>query len=263
MGSISRHDLPLERAAALAGRIVVARLLEKGAFRFPGSPEVEPQKDGKSLAFLCVQVDETLKGPVAEAGSDLRLFSPASWYAHTHASLIRENVVSYSEAHYRGGLTAAELDAAGTALFFLKEDPAPAGFPPGSAFLAFEGSYDRADRAADVAALLRGPEEFNRVFRVRKGERVRFRDGFELTLIGHSHKRPTVGGPQREWSTVEVRLGNDQERVDLNHDVDPEGRESWQRRPWGRVHLELRGMDPDGSSRLVVWKDDAPAPPAP
>src|SRR5437868_2925054 len=133
MSSINYQAIGLERAATLAPRILVARVVEVGSFRFPGSAEHAPQEEGQSLQYYRAEVLRTLKGTAAEG--ELRVFSSMSWFYHTHAGLLRHNVISYAEPHYQGRLPAEEIASGSDVLFFLNEDPAPAGFPPGSVFL--------------------------------------------------------------------------------------------------------------------------------
>jgi hypothetical protein len=151
MGSIAYVGIGLERAAALAPRIVVGRVLEVAAFRFPGSAEHDPQREGESLQFIRIDVVKTLKG---SASGSLYIFDPNAWYYHSHARLIRDGVVSFAESHYTGGIQIRELRSGEPALFFLGDSPAPAGFPVGAVFLSFGEAVDRADREGAVVAAL-------------------------------------------------------------------------------------------------------------
>ncbi len=156
MGSISHFGIGLERAVALAPRIVVARVLEIGTFRYPGSAEIAPQKDDESLPFLRARILRTLKGK--EDVGEIRAFDPRPWYHHTHAGLIRAGVVSFAEVFYESALPLGEIRPDTDVLFFLQDAPMPPAFPPGAAFMSFSGGFEQAAREGEVAAALReGP----------------------------------------------------------------------------------------------------------
>ena len=254
MSSISYQSIELERATTLAPRIVVGHILEIGAFRFPGSAEHAPQAADQSLHYYRAGLLRTLKG--AAADGEVRVFSSMHWFYHTHAGLIRENIISFAEPHYRGNLPAGEIAAGGEVLFFLNADPAPAGFPPGSVFLSFGEGYDRADREAEVvAALSKGPMmDFDHLVQLRKEGDARFPDGLEIRFLGGGHKRPRVGGPQCEFTTLRVKQGEATETFRLTHVTDPDGKDSWGIHPWGRYQIELRRIDPDELPTIVVRK---------
>jgi hypothetical protein len=264
VSSIAYQSFGLERAAWLSARIVVGRVLEIGALRFPGSAEQPAQSDGGSLHFFRIDVLKTLKGPHSDRGQELRIFSPAQWFHDTHASLIRGCVVSYADSRYSGGVPTEEMAVGTEALFSLHEDAAPAGFPPGSVFLSIGEAYDCADReAAAAAALLNGPYgDFDHLIRTEVGGRIRFPDGVEVKLTGNSRKRPMVDGPRSERSEFEVRKDDACEGIELNHDIDADGKESWGSRWWGQYHLELRGMSADGTSIIDLRKGERPTPEA-
>jgi len=261
VSSIAYQTLKLERAATLAPRILVSRVVEVGAFRFPGSAEHPPQKDGESLQYYRAEVLRAIKGAAA---GELRVFSAMTWFHHTHAGLIRDNVVSFAEPHYRGSLAAGEIAKGDEVLFFLNEDPAPVGFPPGSVFLAFGEAYDRVDREADVEAALRdGPyADFNILVQLKPGGRVRFPDGLEIRLLGHGHKRPMAGGRQCEFTELGLTKGEASGSLRLNHITEPDGTECWDSRGWEQYQLDLRSLSPeDGAPTFVVVSRPLCSPP--
>lgn len=252
MSSIAYQTLGLERAATLAPRIIVARVVEVGAFRFPGSAEHAPQQEGQSLLYYRAEVRRALKGT---ATGEVRVFSAMSWFYHTHAELISGNVISYAEPHYRGTLSAQEIAPGSDVLFFLNEDPAPAGFPPGSVFLSFGEAYDRVDREAAVVAALRdGPyADFNTLVQLKPEGQVRFPDGLEIRLLGGGHKRPMVDGPRCEFTELGLTKGEASGNLRLNHITEPDGTERWDSRGWEQYQLDLRGISPeDGAPTFVV-----------
>lgn len=155
MGSISYHPVDLRKATRLSTRIAIGTVLEKTSFRFPGSPEHAPQPEGAALSCLRVRVERTIKGPVAGAGAELRIFCPMEWFQHTHAEALKGGVISYADTSYEDGLAPDQIGAGAPVLIYLGDDPAPPGFPPGTAFLRVRGALDRADREKDVVAALR------------------------------------------------------------------------------------------------------------
>ena len=252
MSSIAYQTLGLERASTLAPRIIVGRVLEIGAFHFPGSTEHAPQPEGQSLQYYRVEILRSLKGVTT---GEVRVFSAMSWFYHTHAGLIRDNVISFAEPHYRGTLPTEQVAIGSDVVFFLNEDPAPGGFPPGSVFLAFGEGYDRAEREAAVAAALQtGPyADFNTLIHLKPEGKIRFPDGLEIRLLGHGHKRPMVGGPQCEFTELGLTKGEASGNLRLNHITEPDGTERWDSRGWERYQLDLRGISPeDGSPTFVV-----------
>ena len=254
MSSINYQTMGLERAATLAPRILVARVLEVGSFRFPGSTEHAAQEEGQSLHVYRCEVLRTLKG--APQGGEVRVFSSMQWFYHTHAELLRHNVISYAEPHYLGGLPAGEITVGSEVLFFLNNDLAPAGFPPGSVFLSFGEGYDRADREAEVvSALSKGPMmDFDHLVQLQRDVEVRFPDGLEIRFLGGGHKRPMTGGPQCEFTELRVKQGEATEEFRLNHDTGPDGKETWGVHPWGPYRIELRAINSDGLPTIVVRK---------
>ena len=252
MSSIAYQSFELERATTLAPRIVVARILEIGAFRFPGSAEHAPQKEGQSLQYYRAEVLRTIKGA---ATGEVRVFSAMSWFYHTHAGLIRDNVISYAEPHYRGTLAAEEITIGSEVVFFLNEDPAPAGFPPGSVFLSFGEAYDRVDREAAVAhALQHGPyADFNTLVQLKPEGKIRFPDGLEVKLLGHGHKRPMVDGPRCEFTELGLTKGENSGSLRLNHVIEPDGSQTWDSKGWNQYQFDLRGISAeDGTATFVV-----------
>ena len=74
MGSLPRFRIGPERAVTFSPRIVVARILEIGTFRYPGSAEIAAQKDGEPLKVLRARIRWTLKGK--EEDGEIRIFDP-------------------------------------------------------------------------------------------------------------------------------------------------------------------------------------------
>jgi hypothetical protein len=62
VGSINFEGFGLEEAAWMSPRIGVGKVLEIGAYRYPGSRKVQPQKEGASLRFYRVAVLRMLRG---------------------------------------------------------------------------------------------------------------------------------------------------------------------------------------------------------
>jgi hypothetical protein len=252
VSSISFQSFGLKAAAWIAPRIVIGTVLEKGPFRFPGSAEVPAPRE---LSTLRIRVQRVLKGPEVEAGKELCVFSPMEWFRHTVAEEIRLNVISYVDPHYEGGLHPDQLMPGMDILLYLGDQPIPAGFPPGAAFQAFGEAHDLADRAEEVVALLgEGPPgEFDRPIRLRQGHRVRFPDGLAVNFLGHSHKRPRVGGPQKEWIDLGLAKESTRPTITLAHETDESGKESWETRRWRDYSIHLTAM-PDGEPVIVVRK---------
>jgi hypothetical protein len=256
VGSIDFQSYGLEQAAWRAARIGVGKVLEAGSFRYPGSRNVEAQPEGQSLDFLRVLILSMLKGRGLKAGKDLRIFSAGQWFGHTHASLIRDGVMSYGESHYSGGLTREQIGPGMEILFFLAKERAPAGFPPGSVFTAMEGSLDRGDRADALrTALKEGPfGSFDHRIAMKARGRVRLPDGLEIHLDCHSHKRPMTGGPRCQSTHLTLSKDGTSGTLQLNHVTDPEGSQSWGKGTWGPYTVELYAMTYDHGSEIVVRK---------
>jgi hypothetical protein len=253
VSSVSIQDFGLEDAAAFSRRIVVGTLLEKSAFRFPGSPEHAPTPEGEPLAFFRLRVEKTLKGPPFKDGEELRVFSSSQWFQHTHRAQIRGGVISYAELSYSGGLPDDGLQVGTRLLTFLHGDPAPSGFPPGSVFLSMNQACERAEREDEVARALRErpPADFGERVILTKTRRPRFPDGLEIRLLGHSHKRPMIDGPRKEWIDIEVSAYGRKERLSLAHDIEPDGKESWETRPWQGYAFEVTDMNSEEATIIV------------
>lgn len=246
MGGISFQGIGFQKAVELSPRIVIGRVLETGDFPF----------EGAAFRFHRVEVLRALKGAESR---ELRIFDPGAWFRHSRAELIRAGVISYAETRYQGGMPAEEIEEGAEILYFLGDEPVPAGFPADAVFLRFEGSHDRPDRAS---ALQSGPVVgFGELARLKKGVSVRFPDGLEITLVGNGHKRPMVDGPRKAWSTVDLKQGDAAGRLQLNHHVEPDGRESWDSLRWGTVVLELKAIDSGDSSSLIVHQAPLCSPP--
>jgi len=253
VSSISFQSFGLDDGAGLAPRIVVGTLLETNSFRFPGSPEHQPMPEGESLFFFRIRVEKTLKGPAFKEGEELRVFSSSQWYQHTHRELIRGGVVSYADPHYSDGLPGDDLRVGIRVLTFLSEDPAPSGFPAGSVFLRFNGAYDRAEREDEVVQALRErpAAAFGERVVLREAQRLRLPDGLEIRLLCHSHKRPRVGGSQKEWVDIEMSMGGRKETLSLAHCVRADGTESWETRPWLNYIFEVTAMSLEQATIIV------------
>ena len=78
----------------------------------------------------------------------------------------------------------------------------------------------------------------------------------ELEFKAHSHKRPVVGGPQKEMAEIEARAGKRSELVALGHVVDPGSppKETWEKRVWQQYDLILVGMNYDADTTLRVLR---------
>jgi len=251
MGSISQVWIPLERATTLAPRIVVARVLDTGAFRFPGTPEIAPQKDDESLPFLRVQILRTIKGK--EERGEIRIFDPRHWYHHTHSEMIRAGIISFAEAFYRSSLPLEEIGPEVELLLFLGDEPPPPAFPPGSVFMKFGAGFERAGREGEVVAALReGPRgELNSLVDLKPRESVRI-GALQVRHLGQGHKRPTNDGPRCEFVELGLEQAQASGSLRLNHVIQPDGKESWDAVDWEGYRIQLRGISPDGSCTIVV-----------
>lgn len=256
MGSIYLQSSGLEQAVWSSSRVGVGKVLETGAFRFPGSRKVEAQPEGSSLGFFRVAILRMLRGRGLAPGRELRIFSAGQWFGHTHASLLREGVVSYSESHYSGGLAFDRIAPGMDVLFFLGKDRAPSGFPAGSVFMSMEGALDRVDREAEVLrALKEGPYgSFDHRIRLKREGRVRLPDGLEVRLGSSSHKRPMTGGPRCESTHLTLTKDGASGQLQLNHVMDPDGSESWGKGAWGSYTVDLLAMTYDREAEIVVRK---------
>lgn len=239
MSSICHLTTDLKRSAWSAKRVVVATLLE-----IPST---------KGLAFLRVRIDRVVRGSGLDAGAELCVFSGVQWYRHSNASEIRAGVVSYVEEFYRGGLSFGEIQLGQRILLFLDDQPAPAELPPGSVFLSSEGSIDRIEREAELEAALKdGPYgDFHHLLKISKERHVRLPGDLVVSFLGHSHKRPMVGGPQKEWVDLKLTLGGVEETLALAHHVDPNGRDTWEHKEWNGYKLEAHGMTTDEATIVV------------
>ncbi len=245
MGSISFLTTDLKRGAWQAKRIVAARVLEVSAFPLPGRPE--------GLAFLRVRVERVFRGGGIDVGAELRVFSGLQWFRHSHAELLRLGVESYLEQHYSGGLPHEEIRPGQRILLFLDDQQAPAELPPDAVFLSFEGGWDRGERETELEAALRdGPYgDFHHLLKISKERPVRLPSDLVVAFLGHSHKRPMVGGPRKEWVDLELSLDGKREAIALAHHVDPDGRETWEHRDWNGYKIEAHGMTTEEATIVV------------
>ena len=241
MSTISFITVPLERAAWTEPRIVVAKVLGWG----------QASVEGRPFAFLRLQALRTLKG---RPGAEFLVFSAADWHRHTHADVL--DVQSWAEFHYATPVPNDEIREGLELVVFLSDDPVPPGFPPGAVFMKLGEGYERAEREKDVVQALRdGPYgDFNHRIVLKIGDRIRLPGGMEIRLDAHSHKRPMTGGPQSEGSHLTVSHDGKSETLQLNHTVEPDGKQSWSTQTWGSCAFELRGMVYDQESTLVVWR---------
>jgi hypothetical protein len=253
MSSICFLTIDLKRAAWRAKRVVAATVLEISSFRYPGSKEVLAQPKGQSLSYIRVRIERVLRGDGLEVGKELRVFSHLQWYRHTHASLLRDNVISHAEEHYTGGIPLEEIRAGDGIVFFLDDQPAPKKFPRGSIFMSFEEAYDRGAREAEVLTALKdGPYGgYHQLLKIPKNGRMRLPDDLEIVFLGHSHKRPTVDGPRKEWVDLKLTLGESKETITLDHDTDADGQQTWEHRDWNGYKVEAHGMNTEEATIVV------------
>jgi hypothetical protein len=259
VGSVSYQRIELDNAARFSHRIVVGRVLEKSSFRFPGSPQHPAQSEGRGLQFFRVRAERILKGSEIRPGGELRVFSSIEWFQHTHAAVIEGGVLSYADCHYSGGIPAEEIETGMEIVFFLNDTSAPSGFPTGSVFLAFGEAHDRVDREGELVAVIRdGPRvEFDHPISMKIGDRIRFPDHLEIRVTGHSHKRPKIDGPSKEWIDLELSKDGRRECLALAHHTAPDGSEEWESRTWGPYRVEVNAMSGAGAT-LVVRRTDPP-----
>jgi hypothetical protein len=251
VGSISHCRIGLERAVSLAPRIAVARILELGTFRFPGSAEVEAQKDGESLPFLRGRILKTLKGK--EGDGEIRAFDPGHWYHHTHAEMIRAGIVSFAELFYQSTLPLEEIRPESDVLFFLQDAPMPPAFPPGAVFLRLGGGFERAGREGEVVQAIReGPiGELVTPTELKPQERMRF-STLHVRHLGGGHKRPAPDGPRCEFVELGLTWGQVSGQIRLKHVLQPDGEQTWDALDWEQFRIQLRGISPDGSCTIEV-----------
>jgi hypothetical protein len=142
-GSVSATTLALRGVVTRSARIVRGRILSAAPARI----------DGATLWSLEVAVDKALKGRPGAPGEIVHVFDPGQWFAHTHAAAIRAGVISYEDPRYATPVAPAELKKGAVLIFYLRDEAAPPGFPPGAAFMTCGQAYDRAEREREIAAL--------------------------------------------------------------------------------------------------------------
>jgi hypothetical protein len=246
-GSVAATMMTLPDVLARSARVVEGKIVSTA----PATV------DGATLFSLEVVVDKTLKGPAGKPGEHVRVFDPGQWFAHTHAAAIKGGVISYEDPRYATTVAERDLKKGATLIFFLKDEAPPPGFAAGAVFLYCGQAYDRAEREAEIRAL--PPAAFDAPVTLKVGGRALLPDGLVVELKGHSHKRPMVGGPQKEMSEVQVTFGKRTELVTVGHVVEPSKGdakpvETWETRDWDRHRLELVGMKYDEESTLRVRK---------
>jgi hypothetical protein len=145
--SVAATTITFKAAVTRSARIVVGRVTGT-------APAVI---DRQSFSSIEIAVEKSLKGAPGRPGETLRVFDPGEWFQHTHEAAIKGGVVSYEDPRYATPVPARDLKKGATFVFFLRADAPPSAFPAGAAFALCKGSFDRADRAKDVAALLPAP----------------------------------------------------------------------------------------------------------
>ncbi len=252
VSSIFIEDVPLEKAVRLARRIILGTLLDKGAFRFPGTPEISPQPEGEALVCLRIRVLRSLKGKAAGPDETVCLFHPGQWYRHTQAAAIKGGVVSYHDPRYRKPVPEEAFLVGKEYVFFLGGDPAPAAFPKQSAFLACDGAYDLAEREKMVLAILQAgvPVDYNHAFTLPNRGKARFADSLELVLLGSSRTE----APGRESARLQLTLGSRTGTLQLSRGTAQDGTASGETQTWGDYCVRLHEVSGDGEAALEVKK---------
>ena len=179
-----------------------------------------------------IAVDAALKGTAARPGEHVRLLSEGEWFQHTHAAAIKGGRGRTGDARYATPIPDAQIKpgAAVLVVFVRGDAPRPAS-PRTAAFLAATGAYRVPERAADVARMKTA------ALATRSRSRLGGRgggapDGLEVEIKGHTHKRPLVGGPQKESVEIEARIGTRADLIALvGHVVEPAPRASPRRKP--------------------------------
>jgi len=246
--SIAYQSVRFGQAVTLATRVV------KGTVKARSEVKV----DGATFHYVEIAVDTALKGPPAKAGELVRVFNGAEWFQHTHAAAIKAGVVSYADSHYATPIPDAQIKAGTAVIAFLRGEAPPPGFPANAAFLSCGEAYERPERGADVARIKTAA--FGDPITLKMGEVAVLPDGLEIEIRGHTHKRPLVGGPQKEMTELEARSGTRSERFTLGHEIEPgtPPKETWQRRQWQQYELVLVGMKYDSDSTLRVLRRPSP-----
>jgi len=237
--SISILYISFEKAAEKSGRIVLGKITAIPAVNI----------EGDEFHSIDVTVEKVLKGKPGDAGEKIRIFNPGAWFQHSHAAAIKGDVISYSDPHYQSKVKSEDVKPGAKLIFFLKDEAMPEGFPKGSAFLFCDGSWESIDREKD----------FGQTITLKVGDSIAVPGGLKIILAGHSHKRPMVGGPQKETSEVRVALGSKSELLYLGHitESDSSGTvstETWEKRIWEGYEFELTGMTYDKESVLRTRK---------
>jgi len=231
-GSVAFQTIRFGRAVTMSARVVKGKVTMRGEIKI----------DGGTFHYVEIAVDAALKGTAAKPGERVRVFDGAEWFQHTHAAALEGGVVSYADPHYATPLPAAELKAGASVIAFLRGDAPPSGFPANAAFLSAGQAFERPERAPDVARFKSAA--FGDPITIKMGEIAVLPDGLELEVKGHTHKRPLVGGPQKEMAEVEARAGERKEVIVLGHTIsaDQPPKESWQTRAWQGYDLSLIAM---------------------
>ena len=246
-GSVAVQSIPFGRAVTMSPRVVTGKVVARG----------ETKVDGARLHYVEIAVEAAPKGTPARPGEHVRLFNEGEWFQHTHAAVIKGGVVSYADTRYATPLPDAQIKPGAAVLVFLRGEAPPPGFPANAVFLAAAGAYERPERAADVARMKSAA--FGDPITLKIGEVAVLPDGLEVEIKGHTHKRPLVGGPQKEAVDVEARVGTRVDVIALGHVVDPAppgqpAKETWQQRSWGPYDLVLVGMKHGSETTLRVLR---------
>ena len=245
--SIAFQSIGFGRAVTLSTRIVKAKVTGRS----------EVKVDGGKFRSVDVIVEAVLKGAPAKPGESIRVFDGAEWFQHTHAAALKGGVVSYADPHYATPVPDAELKPGAVVIVFLRGEAPPPGFPANAAFLSCGEGWERPARAGDVARMK--TTAFGDPITLKKGEVAVLPDGLELEFKAHAHKRPAVGGPQKEMAELEARSGRRAELVVLGHVVEPsqpgqKPQETWEKRAWLQYDLILVGMNYDADTTLRVLR---------
>jgi hypothetical protein len=242
--SIAFQTVGFGRAVTLSTRVVKAKVTGRS----------EVKVDGGTFHSVDVSVEAVLKGAPARPDERIRVFNGAEWFQHTHAAALKGGVVSYVDPHYATPVPDAELKPGAAVIVFLRGEAPPPGFPANTAFLSCGEAWERPARAGDVARMKTAA--FGDPITLKRGDVAVLPDGLELEFKAHSHKRPVVGGPQKEMAEIEARSGKRSELVALGHVVDPGSppKETWEKRVWQQYELVLVGMHYDSDTTLRVLR---------
>jgi hypothetical protein len=242
--------ITFSQAVKVAERIVAGKITARRDVKI----------DGAIFQAVEVEIESVLKGLPAARGTRVSVFDHRAWYHHIHAEALRRGLVTY-RGSYATPIPDADIKPGAAVLVFLRNDRAPAGFPAGAAFLLCSGAFERGQRVKDIGKLKTA--RFGETVRMAMGEIVTFPSGFEIEAVAHTHKRPMVGGPRKEMAELGVASPGGRGVLTLGHVIDPDGKETWEKKVTESYEIELLGMKYDAETTLRVRRVEAATPRSP